>query len=130
MLVGFFYDPSKPNERDMIRANMAFYATETTGVNEPALTHILATTSGKNIVGAAAQHFAPGQRFNRADLARVLTTDDAPVDDAKVFAWIRQLGRPESRFGVSILQRHGDGTYSLAERMHAAILRILAGEES
>lgn len=103
-------------------ARPASKQSETGGVDEIALAHILATTSGRKILSAAAQHFTSKQRFTRAELAEVLDTDEATI-----FAWIRQLGRPEKRFGFSTLQRHDDGSYSLSKQMRDAILRILRG---
>jgi hypothetical protein len=124
LLVGVFLDPSVPAEREQIERIFQFYRQRTTGVNMEALAHILATVSGQNVVAGAARHFNPDQRFSRADLAQALGTDEASV-----FAWVRQLGRPESRYGISVFQRH-DGTYSLSEAMHAAVMQILAdGQE-
>ena len=89
--------------------------------SEPSLTYLLLKTkSGRKVLGAAAKHFASGERFTRADLARVLNTDEATV-----WAWIRQLGRPEKRLAISVLDRHGDGSYSVSDPVRTAILKIL-----
>jgi len=124
MFVAFFFDDTNPSEREQIERNLQFYRQRTTGVNTEALTHILETVSGQKVVAGAVRNFEPEQHFNRADLARALDTDEPTV-----FAWIRQLGRPESRYGISVFRRHNDGTYSLSQAMHAALLQILAERE-
>jgi hypothetical protein len=125
MFVAFLFDDSIPSEREQIDRNLRFYRQRVTGVNVEALRHILATISGRKVVAAAALDFDPGERFDRADLARLLDTDEATV-----FAWVRQLGRPESRYGISVFQRHDDGSYSLSREMHAALNEILAEQQA
>jgi hypothetical protein len=124
MFVAFFFDDTNPSEREQIERNLQFYRQRTTGVNVEALEHILDTVSGQNVVAGAVRHFQPDQRFSRHDLADALGTDES-----RVFAWVRQLGRPESRYGVSVFRRHEDGNYSVSPAMHAAIAQLLADRQ-
>jgi len=97
---------------------------ETGEVNETALTaalaHMIGTASGGKLLPAAAKNYRAGQRFTRADLAEVLGTSEATV-----WAWIRQLGRPEKRLRVTVFERHNDGSYSLTKPIRDAILKLL-----
>ncbi len=93
-------------------------------MNIEALAHILETVSGQRLLTAAVRHFEPDQHFNRADLARVLNTDEPTV-----LAWIRQLGRPASRYGISVFTRHEHCAYSVSPAMHTAVTHLLAETE-
>jgi hypothetical protein len=73
-------------------------------------------------VFGAATNFQPGQHFTRANLAQAIRQDEGSV-----FSWIRQLGRPEKKFGMRVFVRHEDGSYTLSPQMREAVLR-LAGE--
>jgi hypothetical protein len=61
---------------------------------------------------------------SRADLAQALGTEEV-----RMFSWIRQLGRPESRFGITVFQRHDEGAYLPSQAMHDAVTQLLAAAQ-
>ena len=123
MLVSFIFDTAIPAEAEMAERCWDFQRQQRLGVNEDGLAHILGTRSGQLVVLGAARHFQPDQPFTRAALGEAIGHDEESV-----FSWIRQLGRPEKKYGMRVFTHHDDGSYSLTPPMHAAILRIAAGE--
>jgi len=119
MMIGFFFDPSHPPEAEMAQRCWDFYLQQGQSVNKEGLTHILNTRSGELVVLGAARHFDPNQQFTRSDLALAIGEDDA-----RVFSWIRQLGRPEKKFGMKVFDHHPGGSYSLSPAMHEAIITL------
>jgi hypothetical protein len=120
MLVGFYFDTRIPAEAEMAERCWEFQKQQRLTVNETGLAHILGTRSGQLVVAGAAQHFRPGQQFTRAELARAIGHDEESVA-----SWIRQLGRPEKKFRMRVFVHHDDGSYSLTQNMHEAILRLV-----
>lgn len=123
MLVSFIFDTAIPAEAEMAERCWDFQRQQRLGVNEDGLAHILGTRSGQLVVLGAARHFQPDQPFTRAALGEAIGHDEESV-----FSWIRQLGRPEKKYGMRVFTHHDDGSYSLTPPMHAAILRITAEE--
>jgi hypothetical protein len=123
MLVGFMFETNVPEEAEMAEKCWEFQRQQRLGVNEAGLAHIVNTVSGQRVVVGAASNFQPSQRFTRADLAAAIGEDEQSV-----FSWIRQLGRPERKFGMKVFTHHDDGSYSIAENMHVAILRLAERE--
>jgi hypothetical protein len=122
MQIGFFFNTEVPAEAEMIERNLEFERRQRTGVNEEGLRHILGTETGKRIVLGAAEHFRPRQIFSRAILAAAIGEPESSV-----FSWIRQLGRPEARYGMRVFEKHSvdDEThYSLSQPIFDAICRI------
>ena len=119
MQVGFFFDTSVPEEAEMANRCWEFQRQQQLGVNEDGVLHILGTRSGERVVLGAARNFAPDQHFSRSDLAAAIGEKEEVV-----FSWIRQLGRPEKKYGMRVFKHHDDGTYTLSEHMHEAILRL------
>ncbi len=82
--------------------------------------HILATKSGQSLLSAAVTYYGPHEQFTVASLASKIGAKDSDVAN-----WVRQIGRPEKKFGIKVIERHGDGSYTLTEEMHARIKRVL-----
>jgi hypothetical protein len=122
MLVSFIFDTTVPEEADIAERCWEFQRQQRLGVNEEGLAHILGTRSGKLVVLGAARRFQADQPFTRASLAEAIGHDEDSV-----FSWIRQLGRPEKKYGMRVFTHHDDGSYSLTQPMHEAILRLAAG---
>jgi hypothetical protein len=119
MYVSFSFDTTVAAEAEMAERCWEFQRQQRLGVNEAGLIHILETRSGQLVVRGAATHFRPDEHFTRADLSRAI---GHPEDT--VFSWVRQLGRPEKKYGMKVFVHHEDGSYSLTPQMHEAIVRL------
>jgi hypothetical protein len=118
MQVSVIFDLDVPEERDLLEHVLD--ARKVRGVSREFVRHIVGTTSGQLAVKAA-QNYQPNDEFTLEDLATLIGVEKATVD-----SWMRQLGRPEKRFGQRIFQGRWDSAagrnrYHLLPEVHAAI---------
>jgi hypothetical protein len=70
--------------------------------------HILKTKVGRRLILPAAERYGPGENFTMSDLAELIDVGFTQPEITKqrrveiVFAWIRQLGRPEKKWDMKL----------------------------